>query len=80
VSCVLYVMLMGRETGLLQFLAPLLLTGGKGVDLVIRGDVVLNSGDFHWPHCSSPCCRRLAAARSSANDGGLWQPKEAGGE
>jgi hypothetical protein len=30
---------MGRETGLLQLLAPLLLTGGKGVDLVIRGDV-----------------------------------------
>jgi hypothetical protein len=36
-------MLMGRETGLLQFLAPLLLTEGKGVDMVIRGDVVLNT-------------------------------------
>jgi hypothetical protein len=34
--------LMGRETGTLQLLAPLLLTGGKGADLVIRGDVVLN--------------------------------------
>jgi hypothetical protein len=34
--------LIGRETGLLQLLAPLLLTGGKGADLVIRGDVVLN--------------------------------------
>jgi hypothetical protein len=34
---------MGRETGLLQLLAPLLLTGGKGADLVIRGDVVLNT-------------------------------------
>lgn len=34
---------MGRETGLLQLLAPLLLTGGKGADLVIRGNVVLNS-------------------------------------
>jgi hypothetical protein len=33
---------MGRETGFLQLLAPLLLTGGKGADLVIRGDVVLN--------------------------------------
>jgi hypothetical protein len=34
---------MGRETGPLQLLAPLLLTGGKGADLVIRGDVVLNT-------------------------------------
>jgi hypothetical protein len=34
---------MGRETGLPQLLAPLLLTGGKGADLVIRGNVVLNS-------------------------------------
>jgi hypothetical protein len=34
---------MGRETGSLQLLAPLLLTGGKGADLVIRGNVVLNS-------------------------------------
>jgi hypothetical protein len=35
--------LLGREIGSLQFLAPLLLTGGKGADLVIRGDVVLNT-------------------------------------
>ena len=34
---------MGRETGFLQLLAPLLLTGGKGADLVIRGNVVLNT-------------------------------------
>jgi hypothetical protein len=34
--------LMGRETGSLYLLAPLLLTGGKGADLVIRGNVVLN--------------------------------------
>jgi hypothetical protein len=34
---------MGRETGSLQLLAPLLLTGGKGADLVIRGNVVLNN-------------------------------------
>jgi hypothetical protein len=33
---------MGRETSTLQLLAPLLLTGGKGVDMVIRGNVVLN--------------------------------------
>jgi hypothetical protein len=33
---------MGRETGHLQLLASLLLTGGKGTDLVIRGNVVLN--------------------------------------
>jgi hypothetical protein len=35
---------MGRETGYLHLLAPLLLTGGKGADLVIRGNVVLNKG------------------------------------
>jgi hypothetical protein len=34
---------MGRETDSLQLLAPLLLTGGKGADLVIRGNVVLNT-------------------------------------
>jgi hypothetical protein len=33
---------MGRETGTLQLLAPLLLMGGKGADLVIRGNIVLN--------------------------------------
>jgi hypothetical protein len=34
---------MGRETGSLHLLAPLLLTVGKGADLVIRGNVVLNT-------------------------------------
>jgi hypothetical protein len=34
---------MGRETSLPQLLAPLLLTGGKGADPVIRGNVVLNT-------------------------------------
>jgi hypothetical protein len=34
---------MGRETGPVQLLTPLLLTGGKGADLVIRGNVVLNT-------------------------------------
>jgi hypothetical protein len=43
VSCVSSVVLMGRETGSLYLLAPLLLTGGKGADLVIRGNVVLNT-------------------------------------
>jgi hypothetical protein len=37
--------LKGRETGYLHLLAPLLLTGGKGADLVIRGNVVLNKGE-----------------------------------
>jgi hypothetical protein len=37
---------MGRETGTLQLLTPLLLTGGKGADLVIRGNVVLNTRDM----------------------------------
>jgi hypothetical protein len=45
VSCVSSVVLMGRETGSLHLLVPLLLTGGKGADLVIRGNVVLNR--FH---------------------------------
>jgi hypothetical protein len=43
VYCVSSVVLMGRETSTLQLLVPLLLTGGKGADLVIRGDVVLNT-------------------------------------
>jgi hypothetical protein len=43
VSCVLSVVFMGRETGTLQLLTPLLLTGGKGADLVIRGNVFLNT-------------------------------------
>jgi hypothetical protein len=34
---------MGRETGSLHLLATLLLTGGNGADLVIRGNVVLNT-------------------------------------
>jgi hypothetical protein len=37
------VVLLERETSSLQLLAPLLLTGGKGADLVIRRDVVLNT-------------------------------------
>jgi hypothetical protein len=37
------IVLLGRETGSLQLLTPLLMTGGKGADLVIRGDVVLNT-------------------------------------
>ena len=43
VSCVLSVVLMGRETDSLHLLAPLLLTGGNGADLVIRGNVFLNT-------------------------------------
>jgi hypothetical protein len=35
--------LLGSDTGHLQLLAPLLLTGGKGADLVICGNVVLNT-------------------------------------
>jgi hypothetical protein len=43
VSRVLSVVLMGRDTGYPHLLAPNLLTGGKGADLVIRGNVVLNT-------------------------------------
>jgi hypothetical protein len=45
VSRVLSVVLMGRDTGHPHLLAPNLLTGGKGADLVIRGNVVLNKKD-----------------------------------
>jgi hypothetical protein len=37
---------MGRDTGHSHLLAPNLLTGGKGADLVIRGNVVLNIYEF----------------------------------
>jgi hypothetical protein len=47
VSCVSSVVLMGRETSSLHLLAPLLLTGGKRADLVIRGNVVLNTENVH---------------------------------
>jgi hypothetical protein len=40
-------MLIGREMGLLQLLASNLLTGEKGADLVIRGNVVLNTLSTH---------------------------------
>jgi hypothetical protein len=49
-----FVLLLGRETGSLQLLTPLLLTGGKGADLVIRGDVVLNTHDARPNSCASP--------------------------
>jgi hypothetical protein len=45
---------MGRETSSLQLLAPLLLTGGKGADLVIRGNVVLNIPFHPWDCFRSP--------------------------
>jgi hypothetical protein len=51
VSRVFSVVLMGRETGSLQLLAPLLLTGGKGADLVIRGNIVLNNQDVQLFAC-----------------------------
>jgi hypothetical protein len=37
------VVILGMETGFPHLLAPNLLTGGKGADLVIRGNVVLNT-------------------------------------
>jgi hypothetical protein len=61
VYCVSSVVLLGRDTGLPHLLAPNLLTGGKGADLVIRGDVVLNS--WHPPipmQCKfTPCNHSL---------------------
>jgi hypothetical protein len=55
------VVLMGRETDSLHLLAPLLLTGGMEADLVIRGNVVLNSMQNAESHrrffvlCQSGC-------------------------
>jgi hypothetical protein len=48
------VVFMGRETGPLHLLAPNLLTGGKGADLVIRGNVVLNNPDRRL-RLQAPC-------------------------
>ena len=53
VSCVSSLVLMGKETGPLQLLAPLLLMGGKEADLVIRGNVGYQHGsqtgtDYAW--------------------------------
>jgi hypothetical protein len=43
VSCVLSVVLLGREIGLPHLLVPNLLTGGKRADVMICGNVVLNT-------------------------------------
>jgi len=56
VSCVFSVVLMGRETGTLQLLAPLLLTEGKGADLVIRSNIVLNNFSVITPFTSFSLC------------------------
>jgi hypothetical protein len=53
---------MGRETGSLHLLAPLLLTGGKGADLVIRGNVVLNSS-LGRPEEECPTCPVAASTK-----------------
>jgi hypothetical protein len=42
-------MLLGRDTGLPQLLTPNLLTEGKGVDLVIHGNIVLNKVHLSRP-------------------------------
>jgi hypothetical protein len=47
---------MGRETCPLQLLASLLLTGGKGLDLVICGNVVLNTDEWR----ARAMCRGLS--------------------
>jgi hypothetical protein len=59
---------MGRETGSLQLLAPLLLTEGKGADLVIRGNVVLNTLDLSAslsPSLLAYPCRQTCINRGS---------------
>jgi hypothetical protein len=76
VSCVSSVVLMGRETGSLHLLAPLLLTGGKRADLVIRGDVVLNTIQIcFWP---TMLARSLASRVLVLPSAARWfQPPEA---
>jgi hypothetical protein len=60
---------MGRETGSLHLLAPLLLTGGKRADLVICANVFLNTHDHAiarraWRRGSlSAACRRSRRVR-----------------
>jgi hypothetical protein len=75
---------MGKETGSLYLLAPLLLTGGKGADLVIRGDVVLNTNDpvggrlpFSSQARSSPAC--TSSISSTAGLAGPQRPNPPGG-
>jgi hypothetical protein len=53
---------MGRKTGSLHLLAPLLLTGGKGADLVIRGNVVLNRKNGRGWRVGFTLTRALAQA------------------
>jgi hypothetical protein len=65
VSCVSSVVLMGRETGSLQLLASLLLTGGKGADLVIRGNVVLNTQHHVRPYSVIPIIHVLNEIRKN---------------
>jgi hypothetical protein len=63
-------MLMGRETGSLQLLAPLLLTEGKGADLVIRVNVVLNNSHSHpIPSCDACHARTLCPVASATGTG-----------
>jgi hypothetical protein len=58
------VMLLGRDMGLPRLLAPNLLTGGKGADLVIRGNVVLNISK-HWRIALSSCSRQQPSSGSA---------------
>jgi hypothetical protein len=83
VSRVLSVVLMGRDTGHPYLLTPNLLTGGKGADLAIRGNVVLNRRDdvdvqsspCHRHGCkeSSPCSCGPRAA--TTNHGGGFRSR-----
>jgi hypothetical protein len=67
VSRVLSVVLMGRDTGHPHLLAPNLLTGGKGADLVIRGNVVLNSPNQpNASNCSSSPVRPRSRLQQAA--------------
>lgn len=81
VYCVSSVVLLGRDTGLPHLLAPNLLTGGKGADLVIRGDVVLNIFYQLCPSSSGSggiqdvLCRRARSSLALRQSNGLRTPE-----
>jgi hypothetical protein len=70
---------MGRESGLLQLLAPLLLTGGKGADLVIHGDVVLNKAIRACPRVLCAHAGSVSLAQGSILWGVFFVPAQAQG-
>jgi hypothetical protein len=74
VSCVSSVVLMGRETSLLQPFTSLLLTGGKRADLKIYDNVVLNTNNVSLDLvvCSLCACRKCPLCQARMKLVGLF--------